>query len=93
MPGYLLETYASGFRTEDVALAARRARDAAAALTRQGVPVSHQHSYLVPADEMFLHFFDAPSAEAVGHAATIAELEVERVVETIGHPTPPRRHA
>jgi hypothetical protein len=40
---------------------------------------------------MFLHFFEAPSAEAVGQAATIAELEVERVVETISNPTPPRR--
>lgn len=91
MASYLLETYAAGLGAEDVACAATRARKAAATLTRAGMPVRHVRSYLIPADEMFLHFFEAPSAEAVGQAATIAQLEVERVVETIGNPTSPRR--
>jgi hypothetical protein len=91
MASYLLETYAPGLGADDVARAATRAREAAAALTKQGVPVRHLRSYLVPEDEMFLHFFEAQSAEAVGHAAIMAELEVERVVETIGNPTPSRR--
>lgn len=91
MASYLLETYAAGLGADDVERAATRAQEAAATLTRGGMPVRHVRSYLVPADEMFLHFFEAPSAEAVGQAATIAELEVERVVETIGNPTPPRR--
>ena len=91
MASYLLETYAAGLGAEDVARAATRAREAAATLTRGGMPVRHVRSYLIPADEMFLHFFEAPSAEAVGQAALIAELQVERVVETIGNPTSSRR--
>lgn len=91
MASYLLETYAAGLGADDVARAATRAREAAATLTRGGMSVRHVRSWLIPADEMFLHFFEAPSAEAVGRVATIAELEVERVVETIGNPTSPRR--
>jgi hypothetical protein len=91
MASYLLETYAAGLGAEDVANTATRARAAAATLTRDGMPVRHLRSFLVPADEMFLHFFEAPSADAVGQLASIAELEVERVVETIANPTPPRR--
>ena len=59
----------------------RAALEAIAATDGQ---VQHVRSYLVPSDEMGVHVVEAESAEAVMRLATLAGLEVERIVPAIG---------
>ena len=61
----------------------RRARRAAAAVTRAGQPVRYVRSVFLPEDETCLLFFGAISAEAVGQAAERAEIPFERIVEAL----------
>lgn len=46
--------------------------------------VRHIRSYLVPGDEMGFHVLEAPDEAAVVRVVALADLDVERVVMTIG---------
>ena len=83
MPSYLVEVYGGKLRTEEVPRASRRARIAAAELTRQGVPVRFLGSIAVPEDEMCFYLYDGPSADVVEEASRRAAIEFERVVEAV----------
>jgi hypothetical protein len=81
MPSYLVETYlARGQRDERVARE-RRARSAAAELTRGATPVRFDRSIHVPQDEICFFVFDAPTGRDAALAAQRAGLEAIRVVE------------
>ena len=79
MPEYVVETYLA--RGEDFLAAAALAD----ATTAHDAQVVHVRSTFFDEDEICLHWFRAPSADAVRVAAAQARLECDRVVtaETI----------
>ena len=83
MPSYLVETYLARGRAHERAEHERRARTAAAELTRGETRVSFDRSILVPEDEICFYVFEAPSARDAAYAAERAGLEPIRVVEAI----------
>jgi hypothetical protein len=76
VPSYLVEAYLPDSPAA-VAEARRRARHAATL----GDGVRYVRTTFVPSDEVVLHIFEAPSAEALGAAGREAELSFERIVE------------
>jgi hypothetical protein len=78
---YLVELYAP--LPGDFGELDRRVRAAAEQLASEGVPLRHERSILVPADEMCLLIYDAPTAELALEASRRAGLVSERVVEAI----------
>ena len=83
MPSYLVETYLARGRTHERAEHERRARTAAAELTRGETRVSFDRSIHVPGDEICFYVFEAPSARHAAYAAERAGLDPIRVVEAI----------
>lgn len=83
MPSYLVEVYGGTVLGEELPRASRRAQLAAAALTRQGIPVRFLGSISVPEDEMCFYLYEGPSAAAVGEASRRAAIQFERVVEAV----------
>jgi hypothetical protein len=76
MPSYVVEAYLrdSPAAEED----ARRRAERAGALAEG---VRYVRTTFLPDDEVVLHLFEAPSAEALGAASRRAELPFERIVE------------
>jgi hypothetical protein len=83
MPTYLVEGYLPRSRAAELIEAVARVREAAEKLSAEGVAVRHVRSSFLPADELFLHLLEAPSAEAVGEATTRAGIAPDRIVETV----------
>ena len=83
MPSYLVETYLARGRTHERAEHERRARTAAAELTRGETRVSFDRSIHVPEDEICFYVFEAPSARQAAYVAERAGLDPIRVVEAI----------
>ena len=83
MPSYLVETYLARGIAGERSARERRARSAAAELTRAQVPVRFDRSIHVPEDEICFFVFDAPSGRDAALAADRAELEPLRIVEAI----------
>ena len=83
MPSYLVETYLARDRARERAEHERRARTAAAELTRGETRVSFDRSIHVPEDEICFYVFEAPSASQAAYAAERAGLDPIRVVEAI----------
>ena len=78
MPSYLVESYLTDSATA-VADARRRAQHAAT--LEDGV--RYVRTTFVPGDEVVLHLFEAPTAEALDAAGRKAALEFERIVEAV----------
>jgi hypothetical protein len=78
VPRFLVESYvaASPAAFDD---ACERARLAA----ELGVGIAYVHTTFLPGDEMVLHLFEAPSAEALDEAGRRAGLPFDRIVEAI----------
>ena len=83
MPSYLVETYLARGHAGERAEHERRARTAAAELTRGETRVRFDQSIHVPEDEICFYVFDAPSARDATYAAERAGLDPIRVVEAI----------
>ena len=83
MPSYLVETYLARGRSDERAALERRARSAAAELTRGRTRVRFDRSIHVPDDEICFYVFDASSAGDAAHAARRAGLDPIRVVEAV----------
>lgn len=83
MPTFLVEAYEPRGHDESLAEIERRARAAAAELTRSGTAVRYLRSIYVPADETCFHVFEAPSIEAVEAVGRRARLEFDRVTEAV----------
>jgi hypothetical protein len=83
VPSYLVETYlARGVAGERTARE-RRARSAAAELTRAGTRVGFEGSIHVPEDEICFFTFEAPSGRDAALVAQLARLDAFRVVEAV----------
>ena len=83
MPSYLVEGYLPRSRAAELVEAVARVREAAECLSAEGVAVRHVRTSFLPADELFLHLLEAPSAEAAGEATRRAGIAPERIVEAV----------
>ena len=83
MPSYLVETFLPRSGVGERTVRERRARSAAAELTRTGTRVRFDHSIHVPEDEICFFVFEAPSSRDAALAAHLAELGRVRVVEAV----------
>lgn len=88
VPRYLVEAYSSGSEQ-----ALNDARERASAAAELGVGIRSLRTTFLPADEVVLHLFDAPSAAALDGAAKRAGLQFERIVEAVEGPVSAPRAA
>lgn len=101
MTEFLAELYLPRTAAEAVDDARDRATTAAAELGAEGTSVHLDRTIFVPAEELCLFLFEAPSIEAVRETARRAALSFEHIAEAVtdaswehGHEhTPPRRQA
>ena len=85
MPNYVVESY-----LVDSAPALADARARARLAAESGVGIHHVRTMFLPADEVALHVFEAPSADAVHRALRNAALSYQRIVESIEAAAEPR---
>jgi hypothetical protein len=78
MPSYLVESYAAN-RVEAIDDLRERAHVAA----ELGASVRYVRTTFLPGDEVVLQMFEAHSAEALRHAARLAGLKHERIIEAV----------
>jgi hypothetical protein len=83
VPSYVVEAYVPARGGSEVADAARRAGDAALALTTEGRPIRFVRSTFLPTDEVCLLVFEADSAALVGEATERAAIAFERIIEAV----------
>ena len=83
MPSYLVETYLARGQAGERDARERRARSAAAELTRERTAVRFERSIHLPEDEICFYVFDAPSRRDAALAAQRARLDPLRVVEAV----------
>jgi hypothetical protein len=83
MPNYLVETFLARGVAGERQARERRARSAAAALTREGTRVRFGGSTHVPDDELCFFMFEAPSGPDAVLVAQRAGLDPLRVVEAV----------
>jgi hypothetical protein len=84
MPEFLVETYTPALDRRARSRMIRRARAAAAALTRDGETARHLRAIHVPDDATCFHLFDAPSADVVERIVAVAGLTATRISEAAG---------
>ena len=83
MPSYLVETYLARSAAVERVARERRARSAAAELTREGTRVGFGCAIHVPEDEVCFFVFVAPSVLDAERTARRAGLDALRVVEAV----------
>ena len=80
---YLLETYLSRTGAGGPAVAAARARTAAAEMRREGTPIRVLRSFFALEDELWFCLYEAPSRDAVAEASRRAELGPGRIQKAV----------
>jgi hypothetical protein len=83
VPSYLVETFLPRSAPNGWASRERRARSAAAELSRQGVGIRFDRTVHVPGDEICFFIFEAASSSEVALVAQRAGLDPIRVVEAV----------
>jgi Protein of unknown function (DUF4242) len=83
MAQYLVEAYMPERHSDDLRLLVTRAREAAAAMRKDGTVVRYLRPIVVPEDETCFHFLEAPSADAARELSRRADLVYERIVEAL----------
>ena len=81
MPHYLVESYLA-----DSPAAVEDARERARSVEEGGAGIRYVRTTFVPGDEVVLHMFEAPSAEALDDAGRHAALSYDRIVEAVEEP-------
>ena len=84
MASFVVETYLPQGDADRFAIDVDELRAAVEAIVLVGGQVHHVRSYVVPSDEMGFHVVEADCAEDVVRLATLARIDVERIVEAIG---------
>jgi hypothetical protein len=85
---FLVECYAPGIDTASAGAAADRARAAVAGLRSEGRDLDYLGALLMAEDEVVFHAFHADAPALVREASARAGLQFERIVETVGIPSP-----
>jgi hypothetical protein len=83
MPSYLVESHLALTRGPELAAAASRARRAAEVMSAEGTAVRHVRSTFLAEDEVCLHLFEAPSAEAAHEVSRRAAIAYDRITEAV----------
>jgi len=83
MPQYVVERHLPNFTGEQVAAAAKRAKQTTAAMTREGTPVRYMRSIFIPGEYKCYCLFEGESADMVRQANQRAELPVENISEAL----------
>ena len=78
MPRYIVEAYLA-----DLPAALADARTQAQLAAESAGDVHYVRTTFLPADEVVLHMFEAPSDDAVRRAAGSVDLRCDRIVEAI----------
>ena len=86
VPSYLVEAYLA-----DSPAAIDDSRDRARAMDDEDAGVRYVRTTFLPEDEVVLHIFEAPSAEAVDAASRRAAFVHERIVEVVEESSDPAR--
>jgi len=80
---YLVEHYRPGEGVDKIQCALARIREAVTTMEREGKPIRHLRSTIVPADEAYLCLIDADSQELVREAYARARVPFERISTAI----------
>jgi hypothetical protein len=88
MAVYLAEAYLARQGGCELGALVERLRQAAEALSLEGIFVRHLESVFLAADESCFHFFEAPTAEAIDATGARAAIAFDRVSEA-SYPPPP----
>ncbi len=83
MPNYMVERTLPGYTGEQVADAAKSARQITAIMTGEGTPIRYLRSTFIPGEDKCYCLFDGPSPDVVQTANDRAGLPVERIVEVV----------
>lgn len=83
MPSFAVEVYTTGLGRPDLEALGARIQAASEDVVLEGEEVRYVESIFFPPDELCLHLFEGPSAEAVGKTSERAGLVAERVVEAV----------
>jgi hypothetical protein len=78
MPSFMVEAYAV-----DSARTVAEAKAQASRAADLDPAVHYVRTTFLPGDETVLHFFEAPSVEALDRVGRMAELPFHRIVETV----------
>lgn len=78
MPSYLVEGYvpSTGLALNEAQARARRAAELV-------VDICYVRTTFLPGDEVLVHVFEAPSAEALDEAGRLASLQFERILDAV----------
>ncbi len=83
MPQYVVERHLPNFTGEQVAAAAKRAKQTTLEMTREGTPVRYMRSIFIPGEDKCYCLFEGDSADSVLQANKRAELPVESISEAL----------
>ena len=83
MPQYVVERHLPNFTGEQVAAAAKRAKETTSEMTREGTPVRYLRSIFIPGEDKCYCLFEGESADSVLRANQRAELPVENISEAL----------
>ena len=83
MPQYVVERHLPKFTGEQVAAAAKRAKETTSEMTREGTPVRYLRSIFIPGEDKCFCLFEGESADSVLQANKRAELPVESISEAL----------
>jgi hypothetical protein len=83
VPTFVVESYLTRLHAERLGETAGVIRRVVAELSSAGSLVRYERWDFLAEDELWLHFFEAESAEAVAHALERAGVVFERIVETV----------
>ena len=83
MPQYVVERHLPNFTGEQVAAAAKRAKEATTEMTKEGTPVRYMRSIFIPGEDKCFCLFESESADSVLQANKRADLPVQRISEAL----------
>ncbi|MCH7738275.1 MAG: DUF4242 domain-containing protein [Chloroflexi bacterium] len=83
MPQYVVERHLPNYTGEQVAAAAKRAKQTTLAMTREGTPVRYMRSIFVPGEDKCYCLFEGDTADVVRLANERANLPVESIKEAL----------
>ena len=78
-----MERHLPNFTGEQVAAAAKRAKQTTLAMTREGTPVRYMRSIFIPGEDKCYCLFEGDSADTVLQANKRADLPVESISEAL----------
>lgn len=81
MPTYLVERYWPGVTAEELLAARERERAVIARMSAEGASIRVVSSTLIPADEVLLSIYEAPTATVVRRLNEQAAIPFDRIVE------------